>query len=385
VGPAGVGAQRHHKPQPGGIGGAQPAQVAEPGVGYTDDPGWGQLAQALQRSGHTRCLVGRARVGPVVDHDPGAGGCLQGLDLAGDTAIGRPPLFHQRRAVVAAGEPHCGHIQVQPRQVGPAAGRGGQRQLAADLLGHRSQRLQRPAQPVVVEQTRRHAEQFGHRRRGGPAGHVIQRRRRAEPVGHQRGDHLPVGQHRLPAHRHRVIDELDQAQPIQVVGHQQQRPNVAAGAHRWRIQPGERRRQLLQLARRLQLVLAAQRAQYPVAHPALGVPIRCDQAQVHVASAASDHRVAFNVHAGPIPVPSGWPYTIPLQAALQPCDSVCLRNHGQRDLALHDRVMRRSAGGANHTSQNPILNSRYGLPQPTARPKLAPKSGPTPDQCGKRV
>ena len=247
--------------------------------------------------------------------------------MAGDTAVGRPPLFHQRRAVIAAGEPHCGHIQVQPRQVGPAAGRGGQRQLAADLLGHRSQRLQRPAQPVVVEQTRRHAEQFGHRRRGGPAGHVIQRRRRAEPVGHQRGDHLPVGQHRLPAHRHRVIDELDQAQPIQVVGHQQQRPDVAAGAHRWRIQPGERRRQLLQLARRLQLVLAAQRAQHPVAHPALGVPIRFDQPQVHVASAAFDHRVALNVHAGPIPVPSGWPYIIALKAALQPCNSECLRNH----------------------------------------------------------
>ncbi len=57
----------------------------------------------------------------VVDRDPGAGGCLQGLDLAGDGAVGGPPLFDQRRALVAAGEPDRGHVQVQPGQVGPAA------------------------------------------------------------------------------------------------------------------------------------------------------------------------------------------------------------------------------------------------------------------------
>ena len=37
--------------------------------------------------------------------------------------------------------------------------------------------------------------------------------------------------------------------------------------------------------------------------------------------------------------------------------------------------MRRSVGGVNNTSQNPMLNSRYGLPQPTAReagPEIRP-------------
>ena len=121
LGPAGVGAQRHHEPQPGGIGGAQPAQVAEPGVGDTDDPGRGQLADAVQRGGQAGRLVGCARMPAVVDRDPGAGRCLQGLDLPGNGAVGGPPLGDQRRALVAPGEPDRGHVQVQPGQVGPAA------------------------------------------------------------------------------------------------------------------------------------------------------------------------------------------------------------------------------------------------------------------------
>ena len=83
--------------------------------------------------------------------------------------------------------------------------------------------------------------------------------------------------------------------------HQQQRPDMAAGAGRRRIQPGEGGRQLLELARRLQLVLAAQRAQHAMANPALLIPIGFDQPQVHVALAALDDGVTLNVHAGPIP------------------------------------------------------------------------------------
>ena len=120
LGPAGVRAQRHHEPQPGGVGGAQPGQVAEPGVGDTDHAGWGQLADAVQRCGDAGRLVGPARVAAVVDRDPGAGGGLQGLDLPSDGAVGGPPLLHQRRALVAAGEPDRSHVQVQPGQVGPA-------------------------------------------------------------------------------------------------------------------------------------------------------------------------------------------------------------------------------------------------------------------------
>ncbi len=56
--PAGVGAQRHHEPQPGGVGGAQLAQVSEPGVDDADHAGWGERADALERIGEARHLVG---------------------------------------------------------------------------------------------------------------------------------------------------------------------------------------------------------------------------------------------------------------------------------------------------------------------------------------
>ena len=302
---------------------------------------------------------------PVVDRDPGAGGHLHGFDLPADAAVGGPALGHQRRSGVAAGEPHRGHIQVQPRQVRRAARRGGQGELAADLFGHRGQRVQRPAEPVIVEQSRGHAEQFGHRRRRRPARDVIQRRRRAQPVGHQRGDHLPVGQHRPPAHRHRRVDELHQAQPAQVMVHQQQRPDVAAGTGRRRIQPGERGRQLLELARRLELVLAAQRAQHPVPHPALLIPVGFDQPQIHVALAALDDGVALNVHAGPIPLPSVGPTlsrSTPHYKHVIQCVCTVVRS---RDLALHGQATHRSVGGTNHGHQNRILNSRNGLPHTT--------------------
>ena len=147
LGPAGVGAQRYHEPDAGRVGSAQPSQVAKPGVDDADHPGRGQLPDAFERGGDTGGLVRRAGVRPVVDSDPAAGAGLQGLDLAGDRAVGGPPLLDQRRAGVAAGEPDRGHVQVQPRQVGPAPGRGGKRQFAAHRLGHRRQRLQCAAEP----------------------------------------------------------------------------------------------------------------------------------------------------------------------------------------------------------------------------------------------
>lgn len=104
--------------------------------------------------------------------------------------------------------------------------------------------------------------------------------------------------------------------------HQQQRPDVAAGTRRRWIQPGERGRQLLELARRVQLVLAAQGALHPMPHPDLLIPMHSDQPQVHVALAALDDGVALDLHAGPIP--------LPLRLALQhrdlhriACNSVC--------------------------------------------------------------
>ena len=330
LGPAGVGAQRHDEAQLGGVGVAQRAQVAQGGVGDHHDLGWGEGGEPFQRGGEAGQFAARAGVGPVVDGDPVGGGGLQGLDLAGDGAVGGPALLHQRRVGVGAGEPDRGQVQVQPRQVHPAGRRGRQRQLAAHPLGDRGQRLERPAEPVVVEQSRRDAEQFGHRRAGRPAGDVVQRGRSGEPVGHQRGDHLPVGEHGPPAHRRRGVDQFHQVQPLQVVGHQQQRPDVAAGAHRRRVEPRERGRQLLELARRLELVLAAQGAQHPVGHLAPLVPIGLHQPQVDVPLAVFDDRVPLDVHARAHPS-VGWPYTTAPTARLHACDSACLPDKFDHD------------------------------------------------------
>ncbi len=188
---------------------------------------------------------------------------------------------------------------MQPGQVGPARRRGRQRKLAAHPFGHRRQRLQCPAEPVVVAQARWDAEQFGHRRGRRPARHVVERRRSGEPVGHQCGDHLAVGEHGPTPHRRRGVDQLHQAQPVQVVRHQQQRSDVAAGADaRW-VESGERGRQLIELARRLELVLAAQGAQHLVPHPPVGIPVGAHQSQVDIPPTAPDDRVPLDVHAGP--------------------------------------------------------------------------------------
>ncbi len=85
-----------------------------------------------------------------------------------------------------------------------------------------------------------------------------------EPVGHQRRDHLAVGQLGPTLHRRHPIDHLDEVQPLQVMPHEQQGTDLPAGPHGRRVEPGERRRQLVQLARRLQHVLAAERMQQPV-------------------------------------------------------------------------------------------------------------------------
>ena len=213
---------------------------------------------------------------------------------------------------------------------------------AADLLGHRGQRLQRPAEPVVVEQSRWDGKQFGHRRRGRPARDVVERRRRAQPVGHQRGDHLPVGQHGPPAHRGTASMTVDQAQPAQVVG-------TSSSGPTWRRVPtggGSSRANE-----------AANWSSWPDAFSSSSRPrvrstwcrtrpsasrYASHQPQVDVPFAALDHRVPLNVHADPTPLPRVGPtlsrrrphYKHVIRCVSAPTD--------QHDLALQGRVTRRS-------------------------------------------
>ena len=172
------------------------------------------------------------------------------------------------------GEPDRGQVQVQPGGIGDGepAHRGQQQQAAHGLRG-RGQRLQRPAQPVIVQQRRRHAQQLGDRRRGRPPGDVIQRRRGAQPARGQHRDHLPVpGQGPAPPRQHPVHDP-GHAQGPQVVRHDQQRADMPAGAGRRLVQPGQPGGQLLQLPAGHQLIQPAQVCHNVLAHPAALAPL----------------------------------------------------------------------------------------------------------------
>ncbi len=194
------------------------------------------------------------------------------------------------------GEPDRGQVQVQPGGIGDGEpAHRGQQQPAAHGLRGRGQRLQRPAQPVIVQQRRRHAQQLGDRRRGRPPGDVIQRRRGAQPARGQHRDHLPVpGQGPAPPRQHPVHDP-GHAQGPQVVRHDQQRADMPAGAGRRLVQPGQPGGQLLQLPAGHQLIQPAQVCHNVLAHPAALAPA-LDQLQVRIAAPAAADRLHLRIH-----------------------------------------------------------------------------------------
>jgi len=65
----------------------------------------------------------------------------------------------------------------------------------------RSDRIQRPPDPVIVKEFWLHPESFTDRPVPRPPLHMHQRRGRGQPVGHQRLDHLPVRQTSNITHR----------------------------------------------------------------------------------------------------------------------------------------------------------------------------------------
>ena len=250
LGPAGIGPQRHHEAHFGVVQAAEVFHIAQSRVGHHHQPGRQRRGQGLDAGHEGGQLAGGARVGPQVQRHPGLGGGLQGFDLPFDGPIRRPASSDQRRVLVVAGEAHRGEVQVQTAAVDVEAFQAAQQQLHAQLFGLGGDGVEGPAQPVVVEQTGRHLEQLGDGGRRRPRGDVIQRGRSAQPVGHQHGDDLAVGEQRLAPHGGQLVDDFGQPQPVQVVGHQQQRPDLTAGTGRRRIQAGERPRPPFQLAGR---------------------------------------------------------------------------------------------------------------------------------------
>ena len=271
-------------------------EVAQAGVGDHDQTGRQRGGQGLDGGGERRQLRGGSLVRPEIDRHPGRDGRLQGLDLAGDGPVGGPAPGDQVRAAVMPGEADRGQVQVQPggvRDREPAD--GGEHQLAADVIGDFRQGFQGAAEPVVVQQRRRGPEQLGDRGRGRPPGDVIQRRGRAQPAGGQHGRDLAVAGQRLAAARDRGVDDPGHAQGPQVVRHDQQRPDAAAGARRRLVQPGQPGGQLLQLPAGSQLIKAAKVCHNMLAHPA-ALPVAFDQFQVLVTAAAAADRLHLGIH-----------------------------------------------------------------------------------------
>jgi hypothetical protein len=299
--------QRADEAKPGSVGLAEWLEVAERGVGDHEQARGQQLAQALEAAADHLKLGRRPRSWAQVERHPLRARRLQRADLAGDAAIGRPALVDQRRALVGAGDPQRGEVEVKASGVEPEALDRAQHDGAAQLLGVPLERLQAAAQTIIVEQLVGDPEQLLKRRPRGPAGDVVERRRGTQAAGDQRHHHLARRELVTPALGQEAIDLGADPERLAEVMHQKQRAELAAAPGQRRIEPSERARQLLELARRLELILAPQRPQRPVADLAALVAIRLHQAQVDVSLLAAPNGVAPDIHVGPtlLPMPDG--------------------------------------------------------------------------------
>ena len=178
-------------------------------------------------------------------------------------------------------------------------------QRATDRLRMHRERLQRPPQPIVVEQRRRDPEQLVHRRAGRPPGHVIQRRGRAQPRRDQTGHDLTDRQHRARAARQAAIHDTDQIEHPDEVPGQQKRPHLPPRPRHRRIQPGERPGERLELPGLFQRLLPPQICHNTMPHPAVLIAIPIDQLQVRVRALTApdcgllDEHVATTLPASP--------------------------------------------------------------------------------------
>ena len=198
--------------------------------------------------------------------------------------------------LIGACDPDRGQVDVQPARVHTESLDRARRDPRAEILRVYGERLQRPPEPIVVEQRRRDLEQLVHRRAGRPPRDVIQRRRRAQPARDQRTHDLPDRQDRPSASRQRPIHRVLHAQLAQKVLDQQQRPNTPARARHRRIQTRERSRQRLQLPRVLQRIRPSKVCHNTMTHLPPLVPVSLDQLHVPVLAAGPLDLGLFDKH-----------------------------------------------------------------------------------------
>ena len=153
-------------------------------------------------------------VGAVEDRDPAVPADRQpGLDLLqiGPAVLRMPPPRRRIlliRLRVRAIQRDRGQIPVQPRHIDAELGDRRRPGTAGDRVQLRGDRIQRPGDPVIVEQIRRDAIRLLHRHRRRPLVHPQHQRRRGQPAGHQRLDHLAVGDPRHRPDRAQLINDL---------------------------------------------------------------------------------------------------------------------------------------------------------------------------------
>lgn len=110
------------------------------------------------------------------------------------------------------------HVPVQLGAVDAELGDRLSPDRADDPLDLRRDGVQRPAEPVVVEQVRFDTEDLLHRPLPGPVADLHQRRGSGQTVGHQHLDDLAMGDMRDIAHRTQFVDDPREVQPAQKLG-----------------------------------------------------------------------------------------------------------------------------------------------------------------------
>jgi hypothetical protein len=156
------------------------------------------------------------------DGDPGLdlleiGAAILGMAVLG----GREPLGD---LVIVAVQGDRGHVPAHPGSLDAERLDRGQSHRPDQVIKLRGDRVQGPADPIVVEQFGIDTEHLAHRPGSGPLLHVHQRRGRGQPVGDQHLDNLPMSEFSQVTHRTGGIHQLPDPQPGTKLGHHRQRP-----------------------------------------------------------------------------------------------------------------------------------------------------------------
>ena len=190
----------------------------------------GHLLQGLHHRNDLADLACAAVEGPVehrdaavpADRDPGLDLLQVRAPVLGMTELrsGKPFLA----VLVLTVHRDRGHVPVQPGHIDPERLDRRHPDRPGDLVQMRGDRIQRPPDPVIIEQPGLHPERLTHRPVPRPRLDMHQRRRRRQPVGHQRLDHLTMGKFRQVTHRAHAINDVTDLQPRTETSHHRQRP-----------------------------------------------------------------------------------------------------------------------------------------------------------------